>query len=168
MTEQAPFTIPIYTSSGEYYIQLRTAYPENIVSAENVALFENCTIYDIMLGCKQRKTLVDMEAMNKIGSELQKVLEVNPNIILFFLCDFNAETIRINKTNKSIPPEEYRSRLFSNLFDRRMKQGNPNNFRNKVHVVPYNGDNYYLHLIFPDHLKQQAEVLKLSVDEMPK
>ena len=83
-----------------------------------------------MLGCKQRKTLVDMEAMNKIGSELQKVLEVNPNIILYFFCDFKEETIRINKKNKSIPPQEYRSRLFSNLFERRMKQGNPYNFRN--------------------------------------
>ena len=168
MIEPAPLTIPISTSGGEYYIQLRTANPEKIVSSQNVPLFDGCTIYDVILGCKQRKTLVDMEAMNMIGFELQKILEVNPNLILYFFCDFNEKTIRINKKNKNIPPQEYRSRLFSNLFDRRMKQGNHNNFQNKVHVVPFDGENYYLHLIYPEHLTMQAELLKDSVNDIPK
>lgn len=168
MIEPALFTIPISTSNGEYYIQLRTAILENIVSEEHIVHFKNCTIYDIMLGCKQRDVLVDMEAMNKIGSELQRVLEVNPNIILYFFCDFNEKTIRINRKNKNIPPQEFRSRLFSTLFDRRMKQGNSNNFQNKVHTVDYAGDRYYLHLIYPEHLTKQAKLLKLAVDEMPK
>lgn len=160
--------IPIITSHGEYYIQLRTASPEKIVSSKNVELFDNCTIYDILLGCKQRDVLVDIEAMNKIGSELQRVLEVNPNIILYIFCDFNARNIRINNFNKNISPQEYRSRLFSTLFTRKMRQGNRNNFQNKVHVVDFDGDVYYIHLIYPEHLAQQANLLKESIDDISK
>lgn len=167
MTEPT-LTLPISTSQGEYYIQLRTAVPESIVRKEDVAQFNNCTIYDILLVCKHRDVLVDMEAMNMIGSELQRILEVNPNIILYIFCDFNDKTIRINKTNKNTPPQEYRSRLFSTLFDRRISKGNRYHFINKVHIVPFDGDTYYLHLIYPEHLSKQATLLKDSIDNIPK
>ena len=108
MKEQS-LTIPISTSNGEYYIKLRTVIPERIVSDEYIAQFDSCTIYDILLTCERRDTIVDIEAMNKISSELQRTLEVNPNIILYIFCDFNSDTIRINSHNKSMPPQQFRS-----------------------------------------------------------
>lgn len=167
MKEQA-LIIPISTSSGEYYIKLRTVVPEQIVCVENITQFDSCIIYEVLLHCERRCVQVDMEAMNKIGSNLLQILDVNPNIILYVFCDFDANTIRINKNNKDISPQEYRSRLFSNLFDRTTRRGNRHNFQNKVHVISDGNDDYYLHLIYPEHLAAQAQLLKKSVDDMPK
>ena len=117
-------TIPITTQHGEYRIELTAMDPIIAVNEEDVVWFKDCTIYDILLECNRRDVPVDMEAINGIGSELQKILEVNPNIILYFFCDFNGKTIRIRKREQLIPPQEYRSRLFSTLFDRIMRKGN--------------------------------------------
>ena len=82
-------TILISTSHGEYFIKLTTIDPLMVVSKDDLPLFANCTIYDILLACKHRDVDVDIEAMTSISSELQRILNVNTNIILYFFFFLN-------------------------------------------------------------------------------
>ena len=162
-------TIPISTSHGEYFIKLTAIDPLMVVSKDDSYLFANCTIYDILLVCKHRDIKVDMEAMTHISAELQRILNVNPNIILYFFCDFDSETITIRPRCKKIPPQEFRSRLFSLLFDRAIGKDNRNLFINRKYVVNIGEDgNVYIHLIFPEHLTRHANLLASTIENQSK
>lgn len=162
-------TIPISTSHGEYFIKLTTIDPLMVVSKDDLSLFANCTIYDILLACKHRDVDVDMEAMTSISTELQRILNVNPNIILYFFCDFDGKTITIRQRDEQIPPQEFRSRLFSLLFDRAVNKGNRNKFINRKYVVNIGEDgDAYIHLIFPEHLTRHADFLASTIESQSK
>ena len=162
-------TIPISTSHGEYFIKLTAIDPLMVVSKDDLSLFANCTIYDILLTCKYRDVEVDMEAMTHISAELQRILNVNPNIILYFFCDFDAKTIIIRPRDKRIPPQEFRSRLFSLLFDRAVGKDNRNHFINRKYVVNIGEDgDAYIHLIFPMHLTPHADLLASTIENQSK
>ena len=162
-------TIPVSTSHGEYFIRLTAIDPLMVVNKDNLSLFTNCTIYDILLVCKHRDVEVDMEAMVRISAELQRILNVNPNIILYFFCDFDGKTITIRSRSNQILPQEYRSRLFSLLFDRAVWKDNRNHFINRKYVVNMGEDgDAYIHLIFPEHLTQHANLLASTVENQSK
>ena len=164
-----PFIIPITTSHGEYYIKLTAIDPEIAVSRDCLYLYKDCTIYDILLACDRRDVFVDSEVLTRICSELQRVLELNPNIILYFFCDDNSKNIRINNSNKNISPQKYRSLLFSRLYERTLSKGNNNQYINKRYEVDMGtGEKQYIHLIYPEHLTKQASLLASTIKEQTK
>lgn len=87
----------------------------------------------------------------------------NPEAILFYYCDFLNP---IPATSKKLLPQEYRSRLFSDMLQRYISQHNIQGFSEVVTVVEGIDEPYYFHLICRDHhlAKVQQIASKLQAD----
>ena len=79
------------------------------------------------------------------------------NVIICYYCDFLNPIP--NTTKNTMPPQEYRSRLFEKMFQRYVKQHGINDVR--LSVVEVNGINekYYFHVIYREcHSKSDLEL----------
>lgn len=89
--------------------------------------------------------------MAQIEDIVAELLQRYPNAILSFFCDFINI---IPSTKKKIPVQEYRSRMFSLMFDRYVLQHHIHGLHNLVTVVQGVKEPYYFHVIaWEQHLK---------------
>lgn len=88
-------------------------------------------------------------------------LQAHPKAILCFYCDFLNEIPSIRKTRSAITVQEYRSRLFTALFDRYRRHHNCCPYIQSVITVE-GEENYYIHIIALSNLSFVIE--KISKD----
>ncbi len=75
---------------------------------------------------------VGVKMLNAVCEVLYKFLKENERAVLCFYCDDLTDVYRHDNT---IPPQEYRSRLFSKMFDKYTYDNNINDVINyRVHI----------------------------------
>ena len=85
----------------------------------------------------------------------------NENMIIFFFCDDIGEIPTLRKTrDRDILPQEYRSRLFSCMFERYMAKHHINNIDNYPMHIGEGRYEAYLHFIARHHHKQYVQMIK--------
>ena len=105
---------------------------------------------------------------NKVLSALSETIADyflrDKNVIICYYCDF-LNSIP-NTTKNTMPPQEYRSRLFERLFQRYVSQHNIENVR--LSVVEINGINekYYFHVIYRDGHSMLASMIGSDLKEV--
>ena len=99
--------------------------------------------YDITLIRESGDDYVDYTMLSTVSDTLAKFLSENENTVLCFYCDANSEVKR-NHTN--ISPQEYRSRLFSKMFEKYTMSHQTHDFVN--HRVKIEVDDDLLHSQF--------------------
>ena len=87
----------------------------------------------------------------------------NDDIIICYYCDFINPIPHTNKN--SMPPQEYRSRLFDGMFQRYVKQHGIHDVR--LSVVEINGINeiYYFHVIYRETHSMLAAMIGSDLKE---
>ena len=88
-------------------------------------------------------------------SQIEKVIADTflryPNTIICFICDFLSP---IPATRKVIPPQQYRSILFTRMFERYVSQHQIGNVMQSVLTIGGIGEDYYIHIIArSEHVK---------------
>ena len=85
------------------------------------------------------------------------------NVIICYYCDFLS--VIPNTSKNTMPPQEYRSRLFERMFQRYVKLHNLGNVR--LSVVEINGINekYYFHVIYREDHSMQASMIGNDLKE---
>lgn len=104
---------------------------------------------------------------NKVLSALSETIADyflrDENVIICYYCDF-LNSIP-NTTKNTMPPQEYRSRLFEMMFQRYVKQHEIGNVR--LSVVEVNGVNekYYFHVIYRKSHSMLASMIGSDLKE---
>ena len=78
------------------------------------------------------------------------------NIVLTFFCDFISF---LPATKKSIPVQEYRSRLFTAMFERYMTHHHIDDFCNDVVKIEGVAEAFYFHVIYRKEHQKYAEII---------
>lgn len=74
-----------------------------------------------------------------------------PNAIICFICDFISP---IPATRKAIPPQQYRSILFTRMFERYVSHHPIGSVMQSVLTIGGIGEDYYIHIIArSEHVK---------------
>ena len=83
----------------------------------------------------------------KIGEKIADVFLANPNVIICYFCDFLSTLPYTNKKHKELSVQEYRSILFSQMFERYVSQHHIENVSLAILTVEGVEANYYVHVI---------------------
>lgn len=109
----------IHNEKGD---QLRVAL--SYYDAENVSIFTDdpltlsLTFYDVTLMRMAGNHRLDYKTLNAVSGILARFLDDNPEAILCFYCDDMTD---VERNDINITPQEFRSRLFSRMFERYTK-----------------------------------------------
>lgn len=118
----------IRNSEGDHLLVALSNY-DNV----NISLFSTdpqvlaLEFYDVTLIRKAGAGYVGNNVLFAITDILANFLTENSDAVLCFYCDANTDVLR---NHKNLLPQEYRSRLFSRMFDLYMKLHKRNDFIN--------------------------------------
>jgi hypothetical protein len=85
------------------------------------------------------------------------------DVMIFYYCDFLNPIP--HTTKNAMPPQEYRSRLFENLFKRYIKLHSVRNVNLSVITVNGIGETYYFHLIYKDIHSKFASIISQDIKD---
>lgn len=97
----------------------------------------------------------NMPTGHMVLSQIEKVIADTflqyPNTIVCFICDFLSP---IPATRKKIPAQQYRSLLFSRMFERYVSQHSIGSIMQSILTISGIGEDYYIHIIArSEHIK---------------
>jgi hypothetical protein len=120
-------------------------------------------IYQIVLCRESGNNVIGLDVLMKITDSIAKVFLRNPNLILYYVCDDMNE---IPNGNHDIPPQEYRSRLFSCMFARYIKLNGINVISDTPIEFPDAvGNNQYVHVISHNkYLSSVEEIVRFVIE----
>ena len=114
----------------------------------------------------------EQDVLHDITGWVADIFAQNPNLIIYYSCDdmMPIPSRNTSSENKNLPVNEYRSRLFSHIFDTYMSSHQVSGVSN----TPIRLDNYeegigysiFLHLIARDIHYDIVEMLKENIIEV--
>ncbi|MGN1156629.1 MAG: hypothetical protein ACI4TK_10660 [Agathobacter sp.] len=111
------FTVSITSNDNTLRLGLETADTSFLGESISSEIESRCVeIVEVILDRELGKGLAGMALLDNISSVIANVFIENKNSILFFYCDDLNEIPRCRTRN--ISPQEYRSNLFSLMFER--------------------------------------------------
>jgi len=138
------FSISLHTPNGDRYLVCVSPLVEQL-RRELELPEENIEVCQIVLDRERGDNATDINILSQITDFVAKVLLANDNIILYYVCDDINE---IPNCNHNIPSQEYRSRLFSSMFDRYVRNHNITDIINvPVIIKDAIGNKQYVHII---------------------
>ncbi|MBQ0019659.1 MAG: hypothetical protein KBT39_03955 [Bacteroidales bacterium] len=98
-----------------------------------------------------------LKTLDKITDIIAKSFLENENAILYFYCDDLAE---LPSVKKNIRPQEYRSRLFSSLFERYIRKNNLSDIINyPITIFDVEGVPMRIHLFARECHSKYVEII---------
>lgn len=118
-------------------------------------------VIDINLIRLKGRNATSLHTLSEITEIIAQVFIENENTILYFYCDDMTE---IPHTQKHILPQEYRSQLFSLLFERYIKRHGITHVHNHpVRINDVDGLPMIIHLFARDAHKQYVDIIKYDL-----
>ena len=144
--------VNISTGKGdEYHLRLSSAGGKYL-SQEVYRMIEgNIEILAVEL----ERVRGNMPTGHIVLSQIEKVIADTfmkyPNMIICYFCDFLSP---IPATRKKIPAQQYRSILFTRMFERYVSQHSIGDIMQSVLTIGGIGEDFYIHLIArSEHIK---------------
>lgn len=137
-------THPIQTSEGDKYLVLiESMAMDTLFYEEDVAFLNNIELVEITLERVFGNHKTTAKVLTEISQFIAGVINDNLNAVLYFYCDDMND---IQRRNKSISPQKFRSNLFSKMFDRYTTSNNISDYVNTS--IEIKADRHiYIHLI---------------------
>ncbi|MDE5791725.1 MAG: hypothetical protein K2H96_10920 [Muribaculaceae bacterium] len=105
----------LYNTKGDHILVSLSNYDLTTIPAiTDDARLQSLCFYDVSLVRKGGSGMVGYNILMRIASILADFLKENEGAVLCFYCDGVTE---LERHNKNIPPQQYRSMLFSKMFD---------------------------------------------------
>ena len=120
---------------------------------------EGIIVMDVELNRVQGLNPTTNAVLSKIGEKIANVFLANPNVIICYFCDFLSELPYTNKRHKNLSVQEYRSILFSQMFDRYVSQHHLENVSLAVLTIEGVEETYYVHIVArSEHLRYISQI----------
>ena len=150
------YTDFISSSKGDIY-QISLSSKNGGLIADDVRQSlstEGIIVVDVELNRVQGLNPTTNAVLAKIGEKIADVFMSNPNVIICYFCDFLSDLPYTNKKHKKMSVQEYRSILFSQMFDRYVSQHHLENVSLAVLTIEGIKETYYVHIVArSEHLR---------------
>ena len=148
--------------NGDVY-HITLSEDNGVLSAGVVGALGEVHIVGIDLRRLSGKHVTGLEVLSALAKVISDFFLQNKNVIICYYCDFINPIP--NTTKNTMPPQEYRSRLFERLFQRYIKQFHITDVR--LSVVEINGINekYYFHVIYRNYHSMLASIIGSDLKE---
>ena len=160
----------IFHKGSEYRILLSPVKLD--VLSDEISLIvseKNVDVSELIIERIAGDDTTEQEVLHDITGWVADMFATHPNLIIYYSCDdmMPIPSRNVNSGNSSLPVNEYRSRLFSHIFESYMASHQVMGVTN----TPIRLDNYengigysiFMHLIARD---QHAEVVKILKDNI--
>lgn len=138
----------INNSKGDHVLVALSNYDKTFLDAiTNDPEVHELTYYEISLSRIDGDGPVGYNVLGQICRILADFLFANERAVLCFYCDGTTE---IERHHKAIPPQEYRSLLFTRMFEMFVKRNHTDELANYQVIVTHNNDHWqseYAHFI---------------------
>lgn len=114
-------------------------------------------VIDIELERTKGDSVTSPKVLAKIEECIADVFLSHRDVMICFFCDFISLIPSSNKKNMSV--QEYRSRLFSNMFERYINCHHISGIRNQVVTVKGIAEDYYAHVIVREEHIYLAKII---------
>lgn len=151
----------VVCKEGHQYLIEYSAFDKNLIT-DNLFRTDLDVVNLVITNSNEFEGINNAHTLFKISQSIKEYLEEN-NVILYAYCD-NKEIIR-SKKNLKMLPQEFRSSLFSSMFNRKSNRL----FINERIIIsdPENGD-HYIHLISREENRDQIEAIANMVKNQAK
>ena len=112
-------------------------------------------VVDIELERSKGTNVTSLKVLSLIEDTIADFLLNHENVLFCFFCDF----IHLVPTKKNIPVQEYRSRLFTAMFNRYVKLHRLNGFCNHVVKIEGVAEPFYFHVIYRKEHEALAKMI---------
>ncbi len=144
---------PLIDNGNEYLLEV-DAFDKGLLAEAGID--PSYEIYDVVLKRLSGQQMSTLGTLSKLSSFLYGLLVDNPNAILYFFCD--VRDVDRSAIHMKYSPQEYRSRLFSAMFEyERRLHPNIDWINNKI-VISTTEGSAYIHLIT---LQQNQDIVNL-------
>ena len=163
------YSFSISTRKGDEYRIIFVDADVSMLAKEvrDVIVEHNIDISEIIIDRISGGESTAQEVLHTITGKIADILAVNGNLILYYSCDdMNPIPSRNTKgANKNLSVQEYRSRLFSYMFDSYMDSHQVSGFSNTPVII--NGEGYcqFMHLIARNKHQAIVDIIKNDVLE---
>lgn len=163
----------IIQKDNEYRIQLTSINTEVLSKDIQAVLVEKqVDISELMIERISGESTTGQDVLHDITGWVAEMFANNPNLIIYYSCDDMTPIPSRNKNsdNKSIPVNDYRSRLFTHIFDTYMASHQVSGVIN----TPIQLDNYengigyslFFHFIAREKHSDIVDMLQKSIREV--
>lgn len=112
--------VRVFSTQQGDILQISFSEETNLLSKEAISHIGDIKLMGIELLRVKGTNTIGTNVLHYIEESVSEVLSLCSNAMIVYYCDFISP---IPKTNKNaMPPQEYRSRLFENMFRRYIKQ----------------------------------------------
>lgn len=150
----------IKNSEGDHVMVALSYYDAETVSVFTTDLATlTLVFYDVTLIRKAGSGYVDKKILFTISDILARFLLENEDAVLCFYCDAETDVLR---NHEDMFPQEYRSRLFSRMFERYVQSHNLSCFINLRVEIENSGNSHnrqFAHFICRERHKEAVSVI---------
>lgn len=117
---------------------------------------ENIEVFDIELERTKGLNVTSHKVLSKIEDCIADIFLTHHNAMICFFCDFIS---LVPSMNRNMSVQEYRSILFSKMFDRYVTLHHIEGIKNQVVVVKGTAEDYYVHVIAREEHLRFAKII---------
>ena len=159
----------ISTRNGdEYRVMLSDADVSMLAQqVRDILITNDIDISEIIIDRLKGGESTAQEVLHAITGRIADLFADNGNLILYYSCDdMNPIPSRNTKgSNKELSVQEYRSKLFSHIFDSYMVSHQVSGFTNTPIIICGEGYSQFMHLIARDKHQSIVDSIKNDVLE---
>ena len=155
-------------NGGEYRIMLFDADISLLTdSIQETIINQGIDISEIMIDRLNGGKSTEQEVLHAITGRIADLFAENENLILYYSCDdMNPIPSRNMKSaNRNLSVQEYRSILFSHIFDSYMDSHQVSGIINTPVIIYGDGYAQFMHLIARDRHQSIVDLIKADVIE---
>lgn len=145
----------IQSESGDEYKLQITSEHSGLIAPKLLDCLnaEGIEVFEIGLGRAKGTLPTSPHVLARIEEIVAEVFLSHPNAVISFFCDFITAIPSMNRKRK-MTVQQYRSQLFSYMFDRFIRRHHLDGIYNKVVIVQGVAESYYFHVITrQEHLR---------------
>lgn len=161
------YSFSIATRKGDEYRIMLVDADISMLTKEvrDVIVEHNLDVSEIIIDRISGGESTAQEVLHAITGKVADLFAVNGNLILFYSCDdMNPIPSRNTKgANKNLSVQEYRSRLFSYMFDSYMESHQVSGFSNTPVIINGEGYSQFMHLIARNKHQPIVDIIKNDV-----
>lgn len=124
---------------------------------------ESIEIVEVLLDRVKGSDSTSIAILTEMTNIIHRLFVANENAILYFFCDDLNE---IPNTDKDIAPQEYRSRLFTAMFDRFVTRHGIEGINNVSVCIDAIGRTEYLHFIVRNHHLKYVDFIRENIEQI--
>ena len=129
---------------------------------QQVGIEQSIEMYEVVLQRVAGDSMSSMRTLSVIAQYVYSFLKAHPKGVLYFFCDVHE--IQRSKRHIALYPQEYRSQMFSALFDKVVCEQKINDIVNtKISLTTLEAEPAFIHLITFTHNMEAVRALEQQI-----